>query len=179
MTAFAEGGDTKLEEAELVPDAPTDPKALRVEWFHLLFIGGNWGLGPELGFPKLLWRYLYLTTLQAGASMPAWGSYHHGLVYGGPAVGYPLWLDSNKRHELRFGLSPGAAVFGYDGALCRDNYGNPIGWVGFTLMPEVYYTFHYGLSFQAGFKAVLTVVGTGTCPYPPSQGYVGFVGIAY
>ncbi|RJO64956.1 MAG: hypothetical protein C4523_17160 [Myxococcales bacterium] len=179
VIAHAEESKTKPAEIKVLPEAATDAKTFRVEWFHLLFIGGNWGLGLEVGFPKLLWKYVYLSTLQGGASTSLWESHYLASVYGGPAVGYPLILDADSRHELRFGLSPGVAVFAYDDALCRDNPRHLVGWVGFALMPEVYYTFHHRLSVQVGFKAVLAVVGDGTCAYPPAQGYVGFVGIAY
>lgn len=113
----------------------TDSYRTKTEWFSLHFVAGNYGVGGSFSFFTVRWRYFYWEIARfQGAGFV--NSTFTATANGKTMLGFPLFLSSNNRHELRFGVGFSAGISEKDS------------FAAFINIPfEVSYVFHAARKF--------------------------------
>ncbi len=130
----------------------------KTEWSALSINVSTMGLGFNAGFFTLRWDNFYLQLLQGGWTEAVDDAVYSGSV--GLSMGYPLFLGSAGRHELRFGADVDLWIYLYD--FYEDSYTHEETgeFIGTGITPRVTYIFHVArhFSIQAGMEAILALI---------------------
>ena len=157
----------------------------KTEWAALSFNASTMGLGFNAGFFTLRWDKFYLRLLQGGWTAGFDDNEYTGSV--GLAMGYPLYLDSAGRHELRFGADLDLWIYLSYYNYSEGYYDSETGYyehdedsgefVGTGITPRATYIFHVArhFSLQAGVEAMLTLIPWDSDDYMATfAGHLGF-----
>ena len=155
----------------------------KMEWAALSFNASTMGLGVNAGFFMLRWNKFYLQLLQG--NWTGGENDYTGSV--GLAMGYPLYLDSACRHELRFGADVDLWMYLSYYHWGESYYDEEAGYyvdaddsgefVGTGITPRATYIFHVArhFSLQAGVEAMLTLIPWDSDDYMATfAGHLGF-----
>jgi len=122
------------------------------EWLSLGFAMGNYGIGLNISFFTIRWKYFYWEMLRfQGMLSHTIFNGDRGSANAKTTFGFPLFLTHDNRHELRFGL-------GASGGVSLRQFSNGPGnrsdeFFSYLNVPfEVSYVFHVAknFAFQTG-----------------------------
>lgn len=122
----------KKEEAAPPPPDPKDTAWLRndTEWLTLRLQGGLWGFGGGAGLFTLRWRHFYWQIVRFDFTLGSPINYYGG----GSAIGVPIYLTNDDRHELRIALGTMAMFYQRDATHWASLH--------LALAPELVYAYH-------------------------------------
>lgn len=147
------------------------------------FNGGNYGGGFEASLFTVRWNHFIWEIVRGGGNLfgPGFGSGSDAMgytAYAGTAVGYPLHINKENKHEVRFMTGLFGGIFkqplnntGTDSWL----YGNNS--VGPFVLIEVCYVLHlkYNRALQTGISLMVpTYAVENDLPDPALHFFIGF-----